>query len=914
MSGISGTITFLFTDIEGSTVLWASQPAAMAAAVEQHDEIVAAAMEAHGGTIVKSRGEGDSHFCVFRSAVDAVAAACELQISLSEHTWPGGIQVKLRVAVHTGEAQMRDGDYYGGALSRCARLRSIAHGGQTLLSGAAYELTQDSLPPGVVIHDLGAHRLKDLERSEHVYQITPHGVAAAFPPLRSLNALPNNLPQQLTSFIGRGDAIAEVQRLLFGTRLLTIKGVGGCGKTRLALQVAADVLEQYPDGVWLVELAPISDAANVPRAVAATLGIREQPGIAIESSLIDHLESRTLLLVLDNCEHLAAACAKLAVVLLSSCRGLRVLTTSRDPILAPGETVWEAPPLSLPRDSHSAPPHEVAQFESIRLFVERAGAVRSHFALDGRNASVIAQICRRVDGLPFAIELAAAQVASLTVEEIAEHLFTLLGGDDGRAAVPDRHRTVFSLMDWSYDLLQPAEQELFRSLAVFAGGCTLKAVTAVQPAIEEFPGRVLRTLSRLVRASLVAADQPDAETRYRLLETVREYAILKLSETGELDAVRDRHVRYFVDLAEEAEPNLGGREQRRYAELLRCEEDNLRSAYRWAAASDQRLRLSAAVWRYWVRRSNLSECRAWLEGALARGSRRKSPYYPRAMTGLGAVRFLQGDYGPARAALHEALELFTVRGDERGRADALNSLGSLASEIGEPDSAEQCFAESLDIRRKLGDMWGSAAALNNLAGFKSRQGDLDAACELYEESLGLYQDLGDAATRAVLTCNLGGLLCQLHRFERARELLEYAASQLEEVGDKRALALALNNLGEVHIETGDLEAARRCSLQSLEVLTEIGELNRLTYGLETLGKVEMQSSGAGRAIILLAAADGIRTRTGRPSAHAEEPEAAARIEALRADVGAQSFDEAWQRGRGMSAQEAVAFSRNEKEH
>src|SRR5579884_2058809 len=553
----SGTVTFLFTDIEGSTKLWEECPEAMRQALARHDALAASIIEQHEGLLVKSRGEGDSLFCVFARATDAVAAACALQQAFVSEPWPAEAPLRVRMALHTGEADLREGDYYGSAVNRCARLRAIGHGGQVLLSQAA----RDLLPPDAPLMDKGSHRLKDLQQPEHVFQLAAPDLPSEFPPLRSLRN--TNLPVQTTSFIGREQEMAQLKRLFSSTRLLTLTGIGGCGKTRLALQVAADLLEDYPDGAWLVELAALSEGSPVPQSVASALGLREEPGRSLTQTLIDYLQSRSLLLILDNCEHLVAACASLAETLLRSSPNVKLLATSREALNVPGETTYRVPSL-LPPDPERLPSEEkdlaaaLMDYDAVRLFVERACSHRSEFALTRQNGPAVAEICHQLDGIPLAIELAAARIRAMAVEKIAERLddrFRLLTG--GARTVLPRQQTLRALIDWSYDLLDARERTLLQRLGVFAGGWSLDSAEAVcadrpgegdlEAGFEEW--EVLDLLQSLVDKSLVLYEEREAEGRYRLFESVRHYALGKLSAAGDAERVRDRHADHFLDQA-----------------------------------------------------------------------------------------------------------------------------------------------------------------------------------------------------------------------------------------------------------------------------------------------------------------------------------------------------------------------------
>jgi class 3 adenylate cyclase len=490
----TGTVTFLFTDIEGSTRLWETHPHGMRRALARHDALAADIVARHDGVLVKPRGEGDSLFCVFDRATDALTAACALQRALLAEPWhdyakaegerqktPAVFSLRVRMALHTGEANQRDGDYYGPAINRCARLRAIGHGGQVLLSGVTFDLVRDHLPPRVTLEDRGQHGLKDLERRpEQVYQVRHPDLPAEFPPLKSQNNLPNNLPMQVTSFVGRDREMAEIKRHLVHSRLVTLTGSGGTGKTRLSLQVAADLLDAFRDGAWLVELAPLSEPNLVPQTAATALGVREEPGRAIAQTLIDYLRDKTLLLVLDNCEHVLDAAAQLTHAVLTGDSGVRILASSREALGIAGEQTYRVPSLSVPDPNQRPSLESLSQYVAVRLLIDRALLSQPAFTVTNNNAPAVAQICFRLDGIPLAIELAAARVKAMPVEKIAERLddrFRLLTGGS-RTALP-RHQTLRASIDWSYDLLDEKEKVLLRRLSVFAGGWTLETAEKV---------------------------------------------------------------------------------------------------------------------------------------------------------------------------------------------------------------------------------------------------------------------------------------------------------------------------------------------------------------------------------------------------------------------------------------------------
>ena len=553
-------VTLLFTDIEGSTALWERDATRMSQALALHDALARSSVESHGGSVVKTTGDGIH--AVFDDASAALAATLDLQRALHDSAVGGGAPLRVRCGLHRGVVEHRDGDYFGSTVNRAARIMSAAHGGQILLSEAVADGVRDCLPAQVSLRDLGRVRLRDLSTPECVYQVVHPQLRAEFPALRSLETTPNNLPLQPTTFIGRDKELTELKRLFAAARLLTLTGSGGCGKTRLGLQLAADSLERFPDGAWLVELAPLSDPGLVPRTAATVLALEEEPGKPITTTLVEHLKDKRALLLLDNCEHLLGACATLAESLVRQCPHLTILASSREALGIAGEQTYRVPSLSLPDPKETPTPASIASFEALQLFVDRCLKVDADFRVTGENAATLVSICHRLDGIPLAIELAAARVRSLSVEELnrrLDHRFRLLTGGS-RTALP-RQQTLRSLIDWSYDLLHDPEKLLLQRLSVFAGGWTLEAAECVCAGGDVEDGAVLDLLTSLIDKSLVAVDQSDARSRYRLLETVRQYARERLVESGGAEAIRERHRDYFVALAEEADNKLLGAEQ-----------------------------------------------------------------------------------------------------------------------------------------------------------------------------------------------------------------------------------------------------------------------------------------------------------------------------------------------------------------
>ena len=551
----TGTVTFLFTDIEGSTRLWETHHAAMQRALVQHDAILRDVIEAHGGYLVKSTGDGV--LGAFTIATDAVTACLAAQRALSGRAWDG-LSIKSRMALHSGTAEQRDGDYYGPALNRAARLMAAGHGGQILLSLATEELVRDHLPVSVALRDMGERRLKDLIRPERVFQVIASDLPADFPPLKTLDARPNNLPAQVTPFIGREGAIRDIKERLSRdkVRLLTLSGVGGTGKTRLALQGAADLVDEFEHGVFFVPLAALSDPALVLSAIAQTFDVREAAGQSLRDQLKDYLREKEILLVLDNFEQVVDAAPDVSD-LLSAAPRLKVLVTSREILRLSGETDYPVSPLSLPDPKQLPPLHVLTQYEAVALFVERAVAVKPEFSVTNENAPAVAEICHRLDGLPLAIELAAARVRVLPphkmLTELSHRLSFLTGG---ARDLPARQQTLRSAIDWSHDLLAADEQKLFRRLAVFVGGCTLEAIESVCNLESDLP--VLETVESLIDKSLVNATDAHGEPRFEMLETIREYARERLVAAGDDERVRDQHLGYFLALAEGSRTETDG--------------------------------------------------------------------------------------------------------------------------------------------------------------------------------------------------------------------------------------------------------------------------------------------------------------------------------------------------------------------
>jgi predicted ATPase/class 3 adenylate cyclase/DNA-binding CsgD family transcriptional regulator len=758
----TGMATLLLADVEGSTRLWESQSKEMAAAVARLGQVLSEIVEQHQGVRPVEQGEGDSFVVAFARASDAVACALALQLAPLA-------PLRLRVGVHTGEVQLRDeGNYMGPTINRTARLRDLAHGGQTVLSGVTYEMVAERLPDGVWVRELGTHVLRDLPRPERVVQLCHPDLCNEFPPLRVAKAAAvQHLPTQLTSFVGRGAQMADVSRLLDENRLVTLTGAGGAGKTRLAVEVAAQLTTQVPDGVWYVDLAPITHAAVVPVAVARALGLPDQPGRSTDDTLIRFIGDRRLLIVLDNCEHLLDASASLARQLLEACPELRLLTTSREPIGIPGEVTFVVPSLSLTD-------------EAIELFTDRARRALPDFAVADDNAATVEEICRRLDGMPLAIELAAARVRALTLDEILDGLhdrFRLLTGGARRSV--RRQQTLRASVDWSHALLTEIERVLFRRLAVFLGGFDLEAGHAVAGEAEVERYQVLDQLTLLVDKSLLIAENNAGRTRYRLLETVRQYALEKLGESGESDAVGSRHRDYYTALAAELDSPADIGHARRL-EQTEVEIDNLRSAFAWSLENgdtERALGLATSLQPLWLIRWRIREGVAWLDAALAaeiRTDSDKNPARVRALVDRGVLlSWLGSTEGPQ--IVDEALAVAREIGDPSLVMRSLVAHGTVYAYDGEV--AEADFLEAGRLARELDDRWRLSQVLAGQALAGMSVGDVVAIDAAAIEGRDLADAIGDDFNACLSRLALAqALLYRGHPTQAVPQLREVAAA------------------------------------------------------------------------------------------------------------------------------------------
>jgi predicted ATPase/class 3 adenylate cyclase len=853
-------VTFLFTDIAGSTRLWEQHGVVMPLVLARHDAIVRAAIEMQGGSVFKTLGDG---FCAaFASAPAAVTAALTAQRAVHADAWPELSEpLRMRVALYTGTVEERGGDYFGLALSRIARLLAAGHGGQILIAQPTYELIRHALPAEVSLRDLGVHRLRDLSHEEHIYQLASPDLPETFPPLKTLTPPTHNIPLPPTPLIGRDRELAAACALLRGAarvRLLTLTGPGGTGKTRLAFQIAADLVSDFADGVFYVNLAVIDDPALVALTIAQTLGVWETPGRPLSHSLQDYLRDRQVLLLLDNFEQVGLA-APLVAALLSAAPRLAVLVTSREVLHLAGEQSFPVPPLALPDPERLPPLDALAQYAAVALFVQRAQAARPGFALTATNAEAIVAICHQLDGLPLALELAAARVKILSpgalLERMDQRLHLLTGGSRD---LPPRHQTLRNSIAWSYDLLEGGEQQLFARLAVFVGGRTLDAIAAVCNAGGDLQVDVLDGVTSLLDKSLLLQLEDAAgELRFWMLDTLHEFAYERLVERGERDTLREQHGRFFLALAERAEPELQGPREKEWLDRLALEHANFRLALQWALERSNEhgaapgLRLLGALWRFWYVRGYLSEGRRGLEEILAHNPTLPGTLRATLCYRAGMLANDQGDYPAAQALFEESRLLSQAVGDQHGLATALTSLGVLASNQGHYGQAKALLNASLTLRRELGDQRGIGLALNNLGHLVAEQGDYAAAQALYEQSLAIFQDLGDAQRTSILLNNLGSALANQDDYSTAEALYNRSLAMKRELGDKGGIASSLNALGDVARWKGNYTTAEGLYAESLALLRALGTQAGIALLLTNLGHVRGKQGNEEAAQALL---------------------------------------------------------------
>lgn len=857
----SGTVTLLFTDIEGSTARWEERREAMAQALRRHDELLRETVEKHGGHVFKT--VGDAFYASFWHASEALEAALEGQAALRAQDWSAIGDLKVRMALHSGSTHERDGDYFGPAVNRVARLLGAAHGGQVVISGATAMLLRGALPERTELLDLGEHRLKDLTEPERVWQLVAPGLPETFPPLRSLGSVPNNLPRQLTPLVGRDQAVREIKALTETSPLVTIVGTGGVGKTRVALQVAAELIDGSGDGVWFVELAALNDPKLTAPAILAALGIAESPDRQPLDALLRHIKNKRLLLVLDNCEHVIEEAASIAAAILQASPEVRLLATSREPLRISGESVYALQPLEVPSGAITA--EAVLGYGAPALFHERAHAANPKFELTADNASVVIEIVRRLDGLPLAIELAAARMKMLGIDDLARRLDRKLAIlTSGNRGVSTRQQTMRAAIEWSYELLSEEEQRFFRALSIFVGHVSLDAITrtASHEAIDDLAA--LELLTSLVDKSLINVDA-DGDERHRMLESTREFAAGELVARGEHAAVARAHALAFLALAEDLESTWSTTPAERWHHSARAHLENWRAALEWSLAEGGDIligmQLLAALPQQRVWFFTLAERRRWLTHA-RQTLDESTPAILAAKVYLYEAQLseLSHRWDTALAAAKRAEAAFSELGDELCTARARRCVGYALTQLGHAAEGEASLQSALKTYRERNDDREAASILHDIGDARNIAGDVAGARANYDEALRMYKANGDREGAIGLMRNLAEAEFQAGEvgtaFDLAREALEFHRQS----NNRMHVVEDLLNICAYETALGNLESAKAYGLEALtlaaiteaEVYTTIAlQHSAVIVALRTCQEAPLKPENLHRAARLL---------------------------------------------------------------
>jgi len=877
-----GNITFLFTDIEGSTKLSQEFPESLQSALDKHHAIMHNAIESNNGYVFEI--VGDAFCCAFEKAEDAVKAAVDAQLGLANEKWEDAV-IKIRIGIHTGPAEWNGKRYMGYiTLARSARVMSCGYGEQIIISGSTYELCKEKFDAvkekNISFRDMGERRMKDVIQPIRIYQIISPGLREDFPPLKTLDARPNNLPVQLTSFIGRDLEMKQIKDLLKNTRLLSLIGSGGSGKTRLAMHAGAEMIDDFTNGVFIAELASVSDPSFILQTLAVSLGVKEEQGISLKDTLTAYLKNMELLIILDNCEHLISECANLTELLLSKCSGLKILTTSREALNCMGEQTFRIPSLSHPDTSTENSPEKLSQYESVRLFIERAMSVNPNFRVNNENAPALAEICSRLDGIPLTIELAAARTNVLPLEKIHERLddrFKLLSG--GRRTALPRQQTLKAMIDWSYDLLPQSEKKLWHRISVFNGGWNLEPAEEICSSEEIANEDILDLLNQLADKSIIIYDHE--KNRYRILESIRQYGREKLKSENETDEVKTGHLSYFMKLAETAEPELNIGEVQVWLNRLEEEHGNIQSAIDWSVSGGDKengARLAGALGQFWHTRGHYFVGSRLIEKFLAdkeginlsslskliriagmlsscQGDYEKAGIYfeeclklyrqtddkksiSNVMNELGMVVYYGGNFDEAEKILKESLALSIETGNKHDESTVLSCLGQIARNRGNYEEAQKFLEESLSLSRKIGDKLRIVDSLNGLGIIIRNRGDYKLAQKYLEEGLEIAREIGDKLGITNSLISLGNAEIIRREYEKAYNYFEESYRIASETGNKRGAANSLNFLGRTSIDLGYYDKARKYINESLELYVKIGYNLGAALSLRNLGRLE----------------------------------------------------------------------------
>ena len=898
----SGTVTFLFTDIERSTKLWQEQPEAMAIAHARHDEILHEAIESNHGYVFQI--VGDSFSAAFHNAIDGLRTVVAAQRALHRQT-SEVLKIRVRMGLHTGTAEiLPDGKYEGYAtIASTQRVMSAAHGGQTLITQTTYDLMQNALPSDVTLQDMGEHRLKDLRAPLQLYQVNVPDLPKDFPAIKSLDTRPNNLPAQLTSFIGREKEIDEIKESLNSVRLVTLTGSGGTGKTRLSIEVGTQLLTNFQHGVWLIELAPLSDESQIIPALAQTFGLQELPFNPLKNLVVDYLRDKKLLLILDNCEHLIAACARLADDLLHQCTGLKILASSREALGIAGEVAYRTPSL--------------ADSESTSLFVERANAANSKFSLTDSNASSVAQICHRLDGIPLAIELAAARTKLLSADQIAsrlDDLFRLLVGGS-RTALP-RQQTLRALIDWSYDLLSEEEKQLLRTASVFMGGWTLDALEAVS----EDPNAI-EHLEGLINKSLVVTEEHESEMRYFLLETIRQYAREKLFEAKQAAAARDRHFIHYKNITDGLwDVSYFAREaETQRLKSMHVEVENLRAAFEWGLQNhvQDALELAANMGMSMSMMGGQIEGTIILKSAMEKfrtllpvegdANRLRKEIYAHGCFSLGTLLQGTNEIMLSRSILQEAIAIARELGDKHLLGLGLEMYANGSAMI-KADDTLAAAQEGLEIFRELNQSTGMSMAYSNLARWEMTHGNFHEAEKYVELVQASMKDGAISIQSGFLNMGMGMGARFQGRFDLAQQYFEEGLRIFKYIGHKGMAATMTSEIAHTQRAMGNYTEAKKTYRETIKVFQDYGNRPAVAHQLECFAMIAVAEEEPQRAAKLFAAAEAIREVTGHKPTDEEEAEEAQFMSRLHTMLPEAEFNALWAEGRSMTMEQAIQLA------
>jgi len=921
----SGTVTFLFTDIEGSTKLSQEFPDDTPALFARHNEILDRSIQKNNGFLFQI--VGDAFCAAFHTANDAVKAAVDAQRSLYNENW-SPTPLKVRMGIHTGAAQLRDvnakeGRYAGYAtMALTQRIMSAGHGGQILLSQSTRDYVNGGLSDEVALRDMGERRLKNIQQPEHIYQLIVPDLPSEFDPLNTLESFNHNLPAQLTSFIGRQKELDDVIKLIASHRIVTLTGPGGAGKTRLSLQAGSSYLGQFAHGVWFVELAHVTDSSLVPQSLLSIFNLREDVHRHPLTVLTNFLRPKSLLIVLDNCEHLIDACARISETILHTCPEIKILTTSREALNIAGEIPFHVPSLETPDLDYLPPLEELLEVESIRLYVERAAAVRPGFELTRENAAPIAQTCGRLDGIPLAIELAAARVRVLTPEQIAARLddrFHLLTGGS-RTALP-RHQTLRAMIDWSYSLLTDQEKTIFRRLAVFIGGWTLEAAESVCPDIEPggiLPHDTLDLLTHLVDKSLIMTDESEGETRYHRLETIRQYSREKFLETDEVESIRNWHLNYFVRFTESVEEGLKTSGQIYWGNRMAVEQDNIRAALEWGLSRNpyNALRIVGAANLYWTAGGFSAEGFRWTQKALNEIERvhssdelteeRRLVAQAKALRGLTRLYLSLGDNANAKHAAEESVAIYRQSSDRRGLAFALAILAYPLEFLGDRPGAEAALLESSSIARAEGDVYVLCRSLNILARVTIHlHHDFALSKRYVDDAFHLARDNGLRYQEAQSLEIMGHIATFTKDYTEARLYFMDSARVYEEVGASFNVILEKSNQAHLERQTGNYGKALELYRETITAFRDIGQTGAVSHQLECFGFIAISLNQHAQAMQLLAAAQALREKAGTPMRPEEKAYFDEQLKVLLEKMESPTLEWIWVKTHALAMDKAI---------